>query len=82
MSSASLPPTDPEAAQARNALSVRGGLPAEFTWLRDRFPRSEWRPARVHAMARFLLERHAWFRMVQGRMTALSQADAAPDLYL
>jgi len=56
----------PEAAD----LHDRTGLPEAYLFLVREFPRSEWTTARLHAGARFWLERHAGFRGAHARLVA------------
>lgn len=53
-----------------DGLHVREGLPAEFKYLLPEVPRAEWPTMRLHATARFWLDRHDAFRRLQSRIAA------------
>lgn len=54
-------PADGQGADADH-LHSRARLPEVFAWLEREHPRAEWPVLKLHASARFWLERHAWFR--------------------
>lgn len=53
---------------SEHALHERTRLPEAYAWLEREHPRADWPTLRLHAAARFWLERHAWFRTTQVRM--------------
>lgn len=56
------------------ALAVRAGLPSEFLYLRDTFPRERWRMGGLHPTARRWLHMHGGFRSHQAEMGAMVAA--------
>ena len=52
------------------ALNARAGLPSEFLYLRDEFPRDRWTP-KLDETAAFWLQMHASFRGHQAHMDGL-----------
>lgn len=55
---------------APDALGTRPGLPAQFRWLLEEFPRDRW-SERLDQTAAFWLEMHAGFRGHQSHMDGL-----------
>lgn len=53
------------------ALAARAGLPPEFLYLREAFPRPRWAGAGLDPVARHWLAMHAGFRSQQARMADL-----------
>ncbi len=53
------------------ALASRSGLPAEFLYLREAFPRERWNEAGLNPIARHWLGMHAGFRTQQTGMAEL-----------
>lgn len=53
------------------ALAARAGLPAEFLYLREAFPRERWDEAGLNPIARHWLAMHAGFRAQQAGMADL-----------
>lgn len=56
------------------ALAARSGLPADWLYLRDRYPRSRWAEAGLNPTAAHWLQMHAGFRAHGGHMAALTDA--------
>ena len=56
------------------ALASRAGLPSEFLYLRDAFPRERWTMGGLHPTARRWLHMHGGFRAHQAEMTAMVEA--------
>lgn len=56
------------------ALAGRAGLPVEFLYLRDSFPRERWSTGGLHPTARRWLHMHGGFRSHQDRMAAMVEA--------
>lgn len=55
----------------RDLLFERRGLPEDLRFLIERYPRETWRrPGSLSAMARFWLQRHAFFRELGGQLSA------------
>ncbi|MDP3369085.1 MAG: hemerythrin domain-containing protein [Brevundimonas sp.] len=55
----------------KSALAARSGLPTEFLYLRDAFPRTRWNEAGLNPIARHWLGMHAGFRGQQAGMANL-----------
>jgi len=56
------------------ALAARAGLPSEFLYLRDAFPRERWSMGGLHPTARRWLHMHGGFRSHQAEMGAMVAA--------
>ena len=56
------------------ALASRVGLPPEFLYLRDTFPRERWTTGGLHPTARRWLHMHGGFRAHQAEMGAMIEA--------
>lgn len=56
------------------ALDARPGLPPEFLYLRDSFPRERWSMGGLHPTARRWLHMHGGFRTHQAEMAAMVEA--------
>ncbi|HEY0601188.1 hemerythrin domain-containing protein [Brevundimonas sp.] len=56
------------------ALASRSGLPPEFLYLRDGFPRERWSMGGLHPTARRWLHMHSGFRAHQAEMAAMIAA--------
>ena len=61
----------PEGADDPLALASRAGLPAEFLYLREAFPRERWNAGGLHPTARRWLQMHGGFRAHQAEMGAM-----------
>lgn len=61
-------PNDPQ------ALASRAGLPVEFLYLRDAFPRERWSQGGLHPTARRWLHMHQGFRAHEAEMGAMVEA--------
>ncbi len=61
----------PEPAHDGQKLASRAGLPAEFLYLREVFPRERWDTAVLHPTARHWLHMHGGFRVHQAEMAAM-----------
>ena len=57
--------SDLDPASPADDLHSRARLPEVFAWLEREYPRAEWPVLKLHASARFWLERHDWFRRTQ-----------------
>ena len=62
------------------ALASRAGLPPEFLYLRDAFPRERWSAGGLHPTARRWLHMHGGFRAHQAEMAAMDEAWRADTL--
>ena len=62
------------------ALASRAGLPSEFLYLRDAFPRERWTTGGLHPTARRWLHMHGGFRAHQAEMAAMVEAWRADTL--
>ena len=62
------------------ALASRAGLPPEFLYLRDAFPRERWSAGGLHPTARRWLHMHGGFRAHQAEMAAMIEAWRADAL--
>ena len=62
------------------ALASRAGLPTEFLYLRDAFPRERWTMGGLHPTARRWLHMHGGFRAHQAEMAAMVEAWRADTL--
>ena len=62
------------------ALASRPGLPSEFLYLRDAFPRERWSAGGLHPTARRWLHMHGGFRARQREMAAMVEAWRAATL--
>lgn len=69
-----------DAADDPLALASRAGLPAEFLYLRDAFPRERWSAGGLHPTARRWLHMHGGFRAQQAEMAAMVEAWRADTL--
>ena len=56
------------------ALAGRNGLPGDWLYLRDQYPRSRWNEPTLHPVAAHWLQMHAGFRSHADHMTALTAA--------
>lgn len=56
------------------ALASRAGLPTEFLYLREAFPRERWRLGGLHPTARRWLHMHGGFRAHQAEMGGMIEA--------
>lgn len=56
------------------ALASRAGLPVDFLYLRDAFPRERWSQGGLHPTARRWLQMHQGFRAHQAEMDAMVDA--------
>jgi iron-sulfur cluster repair protein YtfE (RIC family) len=56
------------------ALASRAGLPSEFLYLREAFPRERWSAGGLHPTARRWLHMHGGFRAHQAEMGAMVEA--------
>lgn len=59
---------------AGDSLASRAGLPAEFLYLRDAFPRARWDETGLNPTARHWLGMHRGFRAHQAQMGAMVEA--------
>jgi iron-sulfur cluster repair protein YtfE (RIC family) len=64
----------PEAADDPLTLASRAGLPPEFLYLREAFPRERWSAGGLHPTARRWLQMHGGFRAHQAEMGAMVAA--------
>ena len=64
------------------ALASRAGLPSEFLYLRDAFPRERWTTGGLHPTARRWLHMHSGFRAHQAEMSAMVEAWRADTIDL
>lgn len=64
------------------ALASRTGLPAEFLYLREAFPRDRWTTGGLHPTARRWLHMHGGFRAHQAEMGAMVEAWRADTIDL
>ena len=55
-------------------LATRTGLPGDWLYLRDQFPRTRWTEPSLHPVAAHWLQMHAGFRSHADHMTALTAA--------
>lgn len=62
------------------ALASRAGLPPEFLYLRETFPRARWSTGGLHPTARRWLQMHGGFRAHQAEMGAMVAAWRADTL--
>ena len=71
----------PEPSDEALALALRHGLPVEWLYLRDEYPRDRWAEPGLDQTAAFWLQMHGSFRGHQGHMDGLvSQWRAGGDL--
>lgn len=76
--------SDPQISESLD-LAGRTGLPADWLYLRDRFPRSRWSEPSLDPTAAHWLQMHQGFRAQGARMTGLTdrfRADPADPLGL
>lgn len=64
------------------ALASRAGLPPEFLYLREAFPRERWSAGGLHPTARRWLHMHGGFRAHQAEMGAMVEAWRAGSIDL
>jgi hypothetical protein len=69
-----------DAADDPRALASRAGLPAEFLYLREIFPRERWTTGGLHPTARRWLSMHGGFRAHQAEMGAMIAAWRADEI--
>lgn len=55
-------------------LAARTGLPGDWLYLRDQYPRTRWNEPTLHPVAAHWLQMHASFRSHAAHMTALTTA--------
>jgi iron-sulfur cluster repair protein YtfE (RIC family) len=71
-----------DAADDPLALASRKGLPSEFLYLREAFPRERWSMGGLHPTARRWLHMHGGFRAHQAEMGAMVEAWRADQIDL